>query len=215
MIIEKILMLITIMGNIMEENFLVFTGRPNSGKSSIIRRITGINTRSGKRPGTTRKISKYPLSRGLSLVDMPGYGRITGASKSKTSQVKDEILDFIELNREAISLVVHVLDLSTFREISERMERKNLIPIDLEMIQYIWETIGEMPLVVTNKIDKVVGNRDARINDIKNQLDEFIPNSSYTLYPVSALKKEGLGALKDVIHRKLSEKGFRAPFSGY
>ncbi len=208
-------MLSTIMGNVMEENFLVFTGRPNSGKSNIIRKITGLNTRSGKRPGTTRKISKYPLTRGLSLVDMPGYGRITGASKSVTSQVKDEILDFIEMNREAIILVVHVLDLSTFREISERMERKNLIPIDLEMIQYIWETIGEMPLVVTNKIDKVVGDRDEIINDLKNRLDEYIPKSSYTLYPTSALTEEGLGKLKDIIHRKLSEKGLRTPFSGY
>ena len=199
----------------MEKRFLVFIGRPNSGKSNIIRKITGLKTRSGKRPGTTRKISIYPLSRGLSLVDMPGYGRITGASKSVTSQVKDETLDFIEMNREAIILVVHVLDLSTFREISERMERKNLIPIDLEMIQYIWETIGEMPLVVTNKIDKVVGDRDEIINDLKNRLDEYIPKTSYALYPTSALTEEGLGKLKDIIHRKLSEKGLRAPFSGY
>jgi GTP-binding protein EngB required for normal cell division len=198
----------------MEKRFLVFIGRPNSGKSNIIRKITGLKTRSGKRPGTTRKISIYPLSRGLSLVDMPGYGRITGASRSKTSLVKDEILDFIEINKEAIALVVHVLDLSTFREISERMERKNLIPIDLEMIQYIWETIGEMPIVVTNKIDKVVGDRDELLNDLKNRLDEYIPKISYSLYPVSALTEEGLGRLKDVIHRKLSEKGFRAPFSG-
>jgi len=39
----------------MGERYLVFTGRPNSGKSSIIRRITGLRTRSGKRPGTTRR----------------------------------------------------------------------------------------------------------------------------------------------------------------
>ncbi|MDP7208225.1 MAG: 50S ribosome-binding GTPase, partial [Candidatus Bathyarchaeota archaeon] len=131
----------------MDERFLVFTGRPNAGKSSIIRKITGLNIRSGKRPGTTRRVSIYPLSRGLSLVDMPGYGRITGASIWGTSQVKDEILEFLESQGEAIALTIHVLDLSTFMEVSERLEAKGIVPIDLEMIQYIGETTGEMPVV--------------------------------------------------------------------
>ena len=80
----------------MSERYLVFTGRPNSGKSIIIRKITGLKTRSGKRPGTTRRVSTIPLSQGLSLVDMPGYGRITGAAKDFTENVKDDITGFIE-----------------------------------------------------------------------------------------------------------------------
>ena len=197
----------------MDERFLVFTGRPNSGKSSSIRKITGLATRSGKRPGTTRQVSIYPLSRGLSLVDMPGYGRITGASISTTSQVKDEILGFLESQGDAIALAVHVLDLSTFTEVSERMERKGIIPIDLEMIQYIEESTGDMPLVAANKIDKIRGDRAPLVSELKDRIDEVSPAElGCLILPVSARTGEGMGALKDAIHRKLADEGFRTPF---
>jgi len=197
----------------MDERFLVFTGRPNSGKSSSIRKITGLATRSGKRPGTTRRVSIYPLSRGLSLVDMPGYGRITGASIDATSQVKDEILRFLESQGDAIALAVHVLDLSTFKEVSDRMERKGIIPIDLEMIQFIEESTGEMPLVAANKIDKIRGDRAPLLSELKDRIDEVSPSElGCLILPVSARTGEGMGALKDAIHRKLADEGFRAPF---
>ncbi|UCE11854.1 MAG: 50S ribosome-binding GTPase, partial [Candidatus Thorarchaeota archaeon] len=51
----------------MREKYLVFTGRPNAGKSSIIRKTTKIDVATGKLPGTTRRIQKYPLTRGLVL----------------------------------------------------------------------------------------------------------------------------------------------------
>jgi len=197
----------------MEERFIVFTGRPNSGKSSIIRKITGLNTRSGKRPGTTRRVSIYTLSRDLSLVDMPGYGRITGASINATNQVKDEILDFLESQGGAIDLAVHVLDLSTFTEVSERMERKGIIPIDLEMIQYLEESTGEMPVIAANKIDKIRGDPAPLLSEVKDRIDEGSPSESgCQIFPVSARTGEGLGLLKDAIHRKLAGKGFRTPF---
>lgn len=198
----------------MDERFLVFTGRPNSGKSSIIRKIAGLNTRSGKRPGTTRRVSIYPLSRGLSLVDMPGYGRITGASWDTQSHVKDRILNFLETQGDAIALTVQVLDLSTFTEVSERMERKGIIPLDLEMIQYIEESTGETPLVAANKIDKIKGDRAPLLSELKARIDEGAPSESgCMILPVSARTGEGLGVLKDAIHRKLAEKGFRTPFT--
>jgi len=198
----------------MDERFLVFTGRPNSGKSSIIRKITGLNTRSGKRPGTTRRVSIYHLSRGLSLVDMPGYGRITGASMGTHNLVKDEILDFLESRGVAIALTVHVLDLSTFTEVAERMEKTDIIPLDLEMIQYIEESTGEMPLVAANKVDKIRGDRAPLLSELKDRIDEGSPSESGCLtLPVSARTGEGMGALKDAIHRKLADKGFRTPFT--
>ena len=198
----------------MDERFLVFTGRPNAGKSSIIRKITGLNIRSGKRPGTTRRVSIYPLSRGLSLVDMPGYGRITGASIWGTSQVKDEILEFLESQGEAIALTIHVLDLSTFMEVSERLEAKGIVPIDLEMIQYIEKTTGEMPVVATNKLDKLKGDWASILSEVKNRIDEDASSKTGCMVlPVSARTGEGIGALKDVIHKKLAAEGFRTPFS--
>ncbi|MBL7080190.1 hypothetical protein ISS39_07700, partial [Candidatus Bathyarchaeota archaeon] len=164
--------------------------------------------------GTTRRVSIYPLSRGLSLVDMPGYGRITGASINATSQVKDEILGFLESQGDAIALAVHVLDLSTFAEVSERMERKGIIPIDLEMIQYIEESTGDMPVVAANKLDKIRGDPAPLVSEVKDRIDEVSPSGSgCRVLPVSARTGEGLGLLKDAIHRKLAGKGFRTPFT--
>jgi len=197
----------------MSERYLVFTGRPNSGKSIIIRKITGLKTRSGKRPGTTRRVSTIPLSQGLSLVDMPGYGRITGAAKDFTENVKDDITGFIEEKGGDIVLAVHVLDLSTFMEVALRQERKGLIPIDQEMIHYLRESTGEPPLVAANKIDRVGGARDSLLEELRLLIASGDPSEpECPIFPVSAKTGEGMGALKDAIHRRLVEEGFRTPF---
>ena len=197
----------------MGECYLVFTGRPNSGKSSLIRRITGIQTRSGKRPGTTKRVTAIPLSRGLSLVDMPGYGRITGATKRFTEDVKDEITDFIEERGGDIVLAVHVMDLSTFMEVALRQEEKGLIPIDLEMVQYLRESTGEPPLIAANKVDRVGEERERLLDELRHLISGGEPSVlEPSIYPLSAKTGEGLGALKDAIHRKLEAEGFRTPF---
>ena len=197
----------------MSERYLVFTGRPNAGKSIIIRKITGLKTRSGKRPGTTRRVSAIPLSQGLSLVDMPGYGRITGAAKDYTENVKDDITDFIEEKGDEIVLAVHVLDLSTFMEVALRQERKGLIPLDQEMIHYLRESTGEPPLVAANKIDKVGGARDPLLEELRLLIASGDPSEpDCPIFPVSAKTGEGMGVLKDAIHRRLVEEGFRTPF---
>ena len=197
----------------MSERYLVFTGRPNSGKSIIIRKITGLKTRSGKRPGTTRRVSAIPLSQGLSLVDMPGYGRITGAAKDFTENVKDDITDFIEEKGGDIVLAVHVLDLSTFMEVALRQERKGLIPLDQEMIHYLRESTGEPPLVAANKIDRVGGARDSLLEELRLLIASGDPSEpDCPIFPVSAKTGEGMGVLKDAIHRRLVEEGFRTPF---
>jgi len=197
----------------MSERYLVFTGRPNSGKSIIIRKITGLKTRSGKRPGTTRRVSTIPLSQGLSLVDMPGYGRITGAAKDYTENVKDDITGFIEEKGGDIVLAVHVLDLSTFMEVALRQERKGLIPLDQEMIHYLRESTGEPPIVAANKIDRVGGARDSLLDELRLLIASGDPSEpDCPIFPVSAKTGEGMGALKDAIHRRLVEEGFRTPF---
>ncbi len=66
----------------MPERYIIFTGRPNAGKSTTIRALTGVKVPIGKRPGTTKKINKYQIGKDLYLVDMPGYGRKLGAHKS-------------------------------------------------------------------------------------------------------------------------------------
>ena len=75
----------------MQKKYLVFTGRPNAGKSSLIKEITGLNIKTGKHAGTTRKISYYQLSGGLVLVDLPGLGKMAGVSKKFEERINPSI----------------------------------------------------------------------------------------------------------------------------
>lgn len=198
----------------MPEKYLVFTGRPNAGKSSIIRRVVGLDVTTGKRPGTTRRISKYPLADGLFLVDMPGFGKMMGVSKAVGERVQDKIVEFLESNAKNIVLVVHVLDISTFTEVSQRLERKGIIPVDVEMVQFLAEIAGEFPLVAANKIDKAARREiEANLEELKHRLSAGKPHTvEGYIYPVSARTGEGLGALKSAIHERLVQKGFKTPF---
>jgi GTP-binding protein EngB required for normal cell division len=198
----------------MPERYVIFTGRPNSGKSTTIRALTGLKVRIGKRPGTTTSIDKYPIAQDLSLVDMPGYGRNLDASRGWEDETKDTILDFIEREADSIVLAVHVVNITTFLETEARLAKKGFISLDVEMVGYLHETLGEFPLVAANKIDK--GNE----RDVTANLEAFLDRitggapieASDYVFPVSAKLGVGVGPLKDCIVKTLAAKGFRNPF---
>jgi GTP-binding protein EngB required for normal cell division len=198
----------------MRERYLVFTGRPNAGKSSIIRGVVGFHVAISKRAGTTRRISKYPLSGDLVLVDMPGFGRMMGVSKRLEDLKNDEVINFLESFAQNIALAVHVLDISTFSEVTGRLEKKGFISVDVEMVQFLTETSGEFPLVAANKIDKVNKEElEVNLEDFKHQISKDSPFAvGEHVFPVSAKTGEGLGALKNSIHKRLVAKGYRTPF---
>ena len=201
----------------MLEKYLVFTGRPNAGKSSMIREVTGLDVKIGKTPGTTRRIHEYPLSKGLILVDMPGYGRIMRVSERLQDKNNRRIIFFLESNAPRIALAVHVLDISTFSEVTWRLGKKNFISVDVEMIQLLTKALGEFPLVAANKIDKT--NKDVIDANLK-EFTQQIGSSDYSLienciFPVSAKTGDGLGYLKNAIHKRLVAKGYRTPFKSH
>jgi GTP-binding protein EngB required for normal cell division len=198
----------------MKEGYLVFTGRPNAGKSSIIREVIGLDVATGKRPGTTRRISKYPISKDLVLVDMPGFGKMLGVSKRFEDRINDRIIRFLELHNQNIALSVHVLDISTFLEVTWRLEKKGFMSVDVEMVGFLRETLGAFPLVAANKIDKTSKKEMlANLREFMYRISGEQPSDvvSY-VFPVSVKTGEGLGALKNAIHERLVEKGYRTPF---
>ena len=198
----------------MREECVVFTGRPNAGKSSIIKEVVGLDVATGKHPGTTRRVSKYPLSDGLFLVDMPGFGRRLRTSKHLQDKINDQIISFLEVNAQNIVLAVHVLDISLFLEATRRLERKGFISLDVEMIQFLARTIGEFPFVAANKIDKARKEEiEANLEDLMYRVSDghHLEASDY-VFPVSAKTGEGLAALKTAIHQRLVAKGYRTPF---
>lgn len=198
----------------MREEYLVFTGRPNAGKSSIIREVVGLDVTTGKRPGTTRRITKYPLSRGLVLVDMPGFGRMMRVSKRLEDKINKQIIKFLESNARNIALAVHVIDISTFLEVTWRLEKKGFISVDVEMVLFLAETLGDFPLVAANKMDKTDKKEiDANLNEFMHRISNgHVSTVREDLFLVSARTGEGLGILKSAIHKRLVAKGYRTPF---
>jgi GTP-binding protein EngB required for normal cell division len=198
----------------MSKSYVIFTGRPNAGKSSIIRALTGLKIAVGKRPGTTIKINEYEISQDLYLVDMPGYGIKVDASKKWEDKTKDSILDFIEQFSDQIVAGVHVLNITTFIETENRLAKKGFINIDIEMAQYIRDNIGEFPFIAANKIDKkkdeeIIENLNAFINGLTDGKPEEAVDY---IFPVSAKKGIGVGELKNRLVSKLNRNGFHNPF---
>jgi GTP-binding protein EngB required for normal cell division len=198
----------------MPSSYVVFTGRPNSGKSTTIRALTGLKVRVGKRPGTTTSIDRYQIAQDLFLVDMPGYGRKVNASRRWEDETKDRILDFIEDEADSIVLAVHVVNITTFLETEARLARKGIMSLDVEMVEYLHETLGEFPLVAANKIDQgsegdVAANLDAFIDRITGGA----PSEAVGyVFPVSVKYGVGVGPLKDCLVKALAAKGFGNPF---
>jgi GTP-binding protein EngB required for normal cell division len=198
----------------MQEKYLVFTGRPNAGKSSIINELTDLNIATGKHPGTTRKISKYPLNDNLVLVDLPGLGKMTGASRRLEHKINDQIIEFFESNAQNIALAVAVLDISTFLEVTWRLEKKGLMSMDVEIVKFLADILGEFPVVVANKIDKT--NRkeiEVNLSEFTNRISNGHPSAVRDNVFTTSLKTgEGVGVLKSAIHTRLVAKGYKTPF---
>ncbi|MBN1682279.1 50S ribosome-binding GTPase [Candidatus Bathyarchaeota archaeon] len=192
----------------MAEGYFVFTGRPNSGKSSLIKAITGINVAVGKQPGTTNRIEKYPLSKNLLLIDMPGYGVSLRLSKQGEEDTKDMILDFLKNKSNQIILALHVINTSTYLETETRLAKKGFIPLDIELVHYIKRDLNITCIVAANKIDK---ERSSIINENLEALKEGL-GPTIPVYPVSAKTGDGIGLLKNDIRKRLIEHGYTNPF---
>ncbi len=198
----------------MSDSYIIFTGRPNAGKSSVIRALTGLKIATGKRPGTTTRINQYEVAQDLYLVDMPGYGTKVDAPKKWEDKTKDDILDFIERYGDQIVAAVHVLNIITFIETEERLAKKGYISIDVEMVGYLKENTGEYPFVAANKIDKgsdkqVIENLEAFIYSLTDGAPE---KATGYIFPISAKKNIGVGELKNQLFNKLQKKGYHNPF---
>ena len=198
----------------MQEKYLVFTGRPNAGKSSLIKELSGLKVATGKRPGTTRTIKKYPINSGLFLVDLPGLGKMTGVSKRFEEKVNRRIVEFLESSAQNIVLAVAVLDISTFLEVTWRLEKKGFKSVDVEMVKFLASNLGEFPLVVANKTDKTNQEElESNLNEFIDRISDGNPSAvEDNIFTTSLKTGEGTGALKNAIHTKLLTKGYKTQF---
>ncbi|RLI75684.1 GTP-binding protein EngB [Archaeoglobales archaeon] len=155
---------------------IVLVGRSNVGKSTLFYQLFGKKVRKGKKPGTTLKPNIVQF-RDLIVTDMPGFGYIKG-DRRLNERIKDFFVEYIETNDRIIA-AIQVLDAASFLEIVERWEKRNEIPIDIEMHEFLREFNIET-FVAANKMDKVED-----LDSLK-KIAKKLGVSLDEIYPVSA-----------------------------
>ncbi len=182
---------------------IIFVGRSNVGKSSIIRKLTSSKVRVGKRPGVTLKPTHIRLG-DLLVTDMPGFGFMSGVKERKQDIVKDKIVHYIEDNAGRIDLAVLVIDGSSFLEIVARWEERNEIPVDIELFRFLNE-VGVPVILAINKMDKI--DRDMADHVLDEIMERIGLPSPWNMWqdvvvPVSA-KEEDLKKLSSCIRQRM------------
>jgi len=193
-----------------KKKMIVFAGRSNVGKSSIIRALTGKKVRIGKKPGSTRwemMIDFGPIT----IVDIPGFGYMAGQSKTTIEETKINIVQKLESWKDDIVLAILIIDISLFRELHERWSSRGEIPIDVEFYNFLSE-ISPNVVVVANKSDKAKKRAiQDEIDFLQTELKEATPTKDPIIVLTSAQKKQGLSDLVSVIDGLLVERGLDKP----
>lgn len=163
---------------------VVFSGKSNVGKSSLINRILRRKSlaRTSNKPGKTATINFYAVDT-MRLVDLPGYGyaRVSQSEKLRWSELMQT---YFESGRK-IALVIQLIDI-----------RHPLSAEDHTMLQYLIEK--QLPfIVVLTKADKLnVSQRAEQLQMFSREIKEY---SDVSIYPFSALSGEGADEIRNRI----------------
>ena len=142
--------------------------------------------------------------RGKTIIDMPGFGFMSGIPKKVQERVKDEIVRFIEENADEIELAVLVVDGKAAPEIIERWEKRGEIPIDVEFYQFLRE-LGIPTIVAVNKLDRIK-NLQRTINFLAEKFGVPYSEIDETFVPISAKFGKNLDKLKVLMEKKMRKK---------
>lgn len=188
---------------------IVISGRSNVGKSSIIRGLTGKKVETGKRPGVTREFERIELGKKLEIVDLPGFGYISGMSESEQEKIKTKIVRYLEDHSNKIIFALQVIDTSSFLEIAERWKKRDQIPVDVELFSFLQE-LKLNPILVANKIDKIQSNELNEILDeicVELGLDPPWKQWLDVIIPTSVKTGEGIEDLEKLVRKRFRETG--------
>lgn len=183
---------------------IIFVGRSNVGKSTLIRALTGAKLKVGKRPGVTRKPHGIPYQN-FQITDMPGFGFMSKVSEESQEAIKNNIVHYIEDNADNILLAVLVVNAGSFAEIVDRWAKRNEIPIEIELFEFLHELNIDV-IVAANKIDKIK-DVDKTLDGIVNRFGMMPPWRQWldSIAPVSAKKGE-IRELKALIQKRMESK---------
>lgn len=163
---------------------VVFSGRSNVGKSSLINRLCNRKSlaRVSSKPGKTATVNFFDAS-AFNLVDLPGYGyaKVSKAEKLRWSELVE---GYFAAGRD-IALVVQIID----------MRHKPSVD-DQNMIRFLYDS-GIPFIIVMTKSDKL--NKGEYQAQLQQMSALFAPYERVGLYPFSALSGSGVQAIEDAI----------------
>ncbi len=164
---------------------IVFAGRSNVGKSSVINRLLGRKNfaRVGNSPGKTTHINYFCIDSTLYLVDLPGYGyaKVSQAEKARWGR----LIESWFADPSLMTLGVLIVD-----------ARHKPTADDCTMASYFQQT-GRPFAVVANKLDKL---KKSEVEPNLARIRETLALGEETpLIPFSAEKGEGKEALAALI----------------
>ena len=169
---------------------IVFAGRSNVGKSSMLNRIFNRKNlaRVSSMPGKTITINFFKVENDVRIVDLPGYGYAKVAKGEKRRWA--EMMEGYFQSPRNIKLVVQLVDM-----------RHKPSEDDYIMMRFLKDA-GLPFIVAATKSDKLNKTQyNERKNALKEELAEFGDN--LTILPFSSEKGEGTDELKSIIESVL------------
>lgn len=163
---------------------IVFSGRSNVGKSSLINKILNRKSlaRVSAKPGKTININLYNL-KNVRFVDLPGYGfaRVSFDEKKRWSNLVEGYFD----ESKNIRLVVQIIDM-----------RHTPSEQDFQMLDFLYSK--KIPFIVAaSKCDKLnKTKRDTRITELCDELSEY---EKVKWIACSSVTGEGISTIKNMI----------------
>ncbi len=167
---------------------IVFAGRSNAGKSSLINSLVNRANLAytGKTPGKTRMLNFFEVDNMMVFADAPGYGYAAGSQR--TFEDFAGLMDPYFENRKNLKAVILVLDIRR-------------VPNDDDMTMVRYAQQAHLPLLaVCTKGDKLSRNQQIRQLGIITKTLGIRKESAVV---TSSLKKTGMEDVWDLISRSI------------
>lgn len=169
---------------------IVFMGRSNVGKSSLINLILGKKNlaKVSQTPGKTRSINFYIIDEKFYLVDLPGFG-YASTSKEESFRFSRLIQDYFKLSNKII-LVCHLMD-----------SRVPFTKLDEIAKDYVLD-LGLPYCILFTKVDKLNQSEKSKLKKLTQQIME---STDFNYIFLSAKSGEGKKELLSYLINKLFE----------
>ena len=170
---------------------VVFCGRSNVGKSSLINKLCNRKSlaRVSSTPGKTTTVNFFSVGEGYVLVDLPGYGYAKRSDSEKRRWAK--LLEHFFCSGRNISLVVQLIDI-----------RHKPSSEDIVMLDFLKQT-GNRTVVALTKADKL--NKTEYNENMKMFGKLFEGYNLLGVFPFSVNGNDYAEGLRNELNKIISE----------